>query len=132
MNNFLKMKKNIIFGIFGLAIGLAIGAMVFGSNVKYKNMVKNARLECIKYNKEYNEIYDAIFKNYFMDGGERYKLAALILQNDFPFIMAINKALDIDCREYDENGEVIMAEQKNGEQQPMEHLPNELRIMKGK
>ena len=78
MNNFLKMKKNIIFGIFGLAIGLAIGAMVFGSNVKYKNMVKNARLECIKYNKEYNEIYDAVFKNYFMDGGERYKLAAMM------------------------------------------------------
>lgn len=124
------MKKNYIIGICCSIFGFALGSIVFAPNVKYKTMVENAREECIEYNREYNKNYNTFITNYFATGGEFYKVAASILQNDFPYIMAINKSLNIDCREYDENGEVVMIKGKNGDLSPMEELPNEIRIMK--
>ena len=122
-------KKEIIIGCCGLAIGFAIGAAVFVSNNKYKKMVKEARMECIEYNKEHNQIYNVIMKNYLFQQDEKYGLAgSIMLELDFPHLMSINKALGIDCKKYGENGKVIMSEQ-NGKQYPMEGLPDELKLL---
>jgi len=123
-------KKSIIIGACGLVIGFAIGAIVFGASIKYKHMIEITRNECIEFNKDHNKVYDAIVRNYIIYGGEKYRLAASILQNDFSHIIAINKALGIDCYDYNENGEVIMVEHENGELHPVEKLPEELRIIK--
>ncbi len=122
-------KKHILLGICGAFVGFILGAIIFGSNVKYKKMVKEARLECIKYNNYYNEIYDAAARNYFVTGNQIDKYTVSIIQHDFPYLMAINKALHIDCRDYDEDGEVIMIKNENGELNPMEKLPDELKII---
>lgn len=123
-------KKTIMAASCSLLIGFAIGTLIFGSNIKYKHMVEDARNKCIEYNKQYNEIFNVVTKNYISYGYEEYELAGSILQHDLPYIMAINKALYIDCRIYDESGDVVMYEQKNGERHPGEMLPDELRIIK--
>lgn len=89
-------------------------------------MVDKARVECIEYNKKHNEIFQIVAKNYILYEDEKCGVAASAMQETLPLAMSICKALEIDCRMYDENGDVKMSETGY----PFEGLPDELRIMR--
>lgn len=95
---------------------------------KQEKEIDNARLKVIELNQKYNKLYQAIMSQY-MAGNSDYEAAGMCLQMLTKEIIAVNKALKIDCKQYDENGEAIMVEGKNG-LSPIEIIPNELKIEK--
>lgn len=92
--------------------------------------VDKARRECIELNREFNQLYQVIMLNYAIKGDPDFESAAICLQKLMPKIMSVNKSLQIDCINYDEDGEPIMVKHEDGNLYPGESLPNELKIEK--
>lgn len=64
----------------------------------------------------------------YMSGDAEWESGVVCLQQILKEIMALNKALGIDCKQYSENGKPILTETEDGAKSPIEILPNELRI----
>ena len=92
-----------------------------------QEIIKNAREEVIKLDQKYNQLYQVVMMEY-MRGDSRYESAALCLQEITKELMSVNKALKIDCKQYNENGEPTMLQDKDGSLSPIEIIPNELKI----
>lgn len=87
------------------------------------NNVDDARRECIQLNQEYNRLYQKAMLEY-LSGNTQWDLAAGCLQEIMSELLNVNKALGIDCAQYDENGEPVMMMDANGERHPVEIIPN--------
>lgn len=105
----------------------AVMAVIASSFVSCSDKnVDDARRECIQLNQEYNRLYQKAMLEY-MSGNTQWGLAAGCLQEIMPELLNVNKALGIDCTQYDENGEPVMMEHPNGERHPVEIIPDEIR-----
>lgn len=97
------------------------------SSKKDQEIIDNARVECIKLNQKYNQLYQVVMARY-MSGNSEFEAAALCLQGITPELLSVNKALKIDCKHYDENGNPTMVQNEDGVTSPVEIIPNELSI----
>lgn len=105
---------------------------VLGCNSEHKEdmeIIDNARRDIINLNQKYNNLYQFVMVNY-MQGNNNYGPAAVCLQDLAVELMAVNKALKIDCYKYDEKGNPIMERDNNGKSTPVEIIPNEMKIKK--
>lgn len=97
------------------------------SSEQSEEIVDDSRSAVIELNQRYNELYQVVMKEY-LRGNAEYEAAGVCLQALTKEIMAVNKALHIDCKMYGENGSPQMVEDKYGNLSPIEILPNELKI----
>lgn len=113
-------------------ISLPLLLLLFGCNNSSTNneqIIDNARIEVINLNKKYNRRYQLVYLEYFK-WNKAYESAAICLQELLTEIIAVNKSLKIDCKQYNANGEPSMVEDADGSRSPIEGLPDELRIDK--
>lgn len=96
-----------------------------GQDVRQET-IDNTRMEVIKLNQKYNMLYQAVMSQY-MQGNRNYESAAICLQELAQEIIDVNKALKIDCKQYNENGEPTLIQGEDG-LSPAEGIPNVLRI----
>lgn len=97
------------------------------SSSKDQEIIDNARVECIKLNQKYNQLYQVVMSRY-ISGNSEYESAAICLQEITKELLSVNKALKIDCKHYDENGKPTMMQNKDGGTSPVEIIPNELSV----
>ena len=99
------------------------------SSKEDQEIIENAREEVIKLDQKYNQLYQVVMMEY-MSGDSRYESAAVCLQELTKELLSVNKALKIDCKKYNDNGEPTMLQDKDGSLSPIEIIPNELKIEK--
>lgn len=128
------MKKNILKNVGLLILGFVIGGVVGGFLIQGKGaenqkVLDHGRSKMVEFNKVYNEMVNSVIY-YAIEKNDGYAtVAAQTLQQLTPGIIEINKALKLDCKEYQENGEPLMVKDKNGVENPLEKLPEEVRIL---
>lgn len=93
---------------------------------KEQRTIDNARVEVIKLNQKYNKLYQTVMSEY-VRGNSNFESAAICLQELTKEIIDVNKALKIDCKQYNENGKPSMIQGEDG-LSPVESIPNELKI----
>lgn len=93
------------------------------------SIIDNSRTAVIELNQKYNQLYNIVMKEY-IKGNSEYEAAGICLQSLTKELMAVNKALLIDCKKYDEKGKPQMIEDQSGNLSPVEIIPNELKIEK--
>lgn len=101
--------------------------LIKGDNSDNKKLIDNARREVIKLNQKHNDLYFKV-ASLSMKGDKDYEAGVVCLQELTAEIIAVNKALNIDCKLYDENGKPLMQQNSDGTKSPVEILPNELKI----
>ena len=128
------MKKNILKNVGLLILGFVIGGVVGGFLIQGKcddnqKVLDYSRNKMVEFNKGYNEMVNSVIY-YAIEKNDGYAtVAAQTLQQLTPGLIELNKALKLDCKEYQENGEPLMVKDKNGVENPLEKLPEEVRII---
>ena len=100
---------------------------VGGNSLNEAEIIDAARRKIINLNKKHNKVYNFIAKRY-MKGDKNSEGGVFCLQELTLEIIAVNRALKIDCKSYDENGNPLMIQNADGTKSPAEGLPEELRI----
>ena len=128
------MKKNILKNV-GLLIlgfvmgGAVVGAMMQSKDVETQKVLDFSRSKMVEFNKGYNEMVNSVVY-YAIEKNDGYAtVAAQTLQHLTPELIELNKALRLDCKEYQENGKPLMVKDENGVENPLEKLPEEVRII---
>lgn len=104
------------------------GCQTKSNNNDNDKKIDNARNECIDLNKKYNEYYNIAMLMCMKEPSEEWKFFAYCLQEIGLELRNVNKALGIDCIRYDEKGNPLMIEGKDGNKHPVEIIPEELKL----
>ncbi len=131
------MKHNLILPIvclllgiiIGVSIGLFLSSKATNDNEDAQVILDNSRLYMIEFNKEYNKLYNDLGILVIGEDNDYARLTIHVLQKLTPDLIKINKSLKLDCKKY-QDGNPLMIEDKYGNKNPLEILPEEIRIMK--
>lgn len=127
------MKKNVLKNVGFLILGFILGGIVVGALVSKESETKRtldfSRSKMIELNKEYNELFNKLAYYSMAENNSYATAAAQTLQQLTPGLIELNKALKLDCKEYQENGEPLMVQDEKGSMNPLEKLPEEIRIV---
>lgn len=134
------MKNNLFLIIMCFSIGACMGGAIVASiqanEVQEKeheineiqSTLDKGRNTMIEFNKNYNAITQELFILSFVDNNQAASFALNVLNPMGQKIIELNKSFGIDCKQYNEDGSVLMIESEHG-RSPLETIPKELRIM---
>lgn len=116
--------KKIYVGVLGFIAGCLLTGIIMKLSMENESdeALAEAREAAVKLNVEHNKIYQAVMTQ-AMSGKTECKLAAYCLQNLTMPTLKMDKALKLDCRQY-ENGKPVMIE---GE--ALEILPEVVKVI---
>ena len=124
------MKQKITLVVISLSIGFVVGYMVkptMSDQLKEcQSTINNTRNALIELNKHYNTLFNGL-GYYAMQGNSEATLSIQALQELFPRILHTCKTIGLDCNKYDEDGTPTMIENENGNKNPVEILPEEIK-----
>lgn len=129
------MKEKAIISIVFFLIGLCVGGIAECASMskRIKNneqvIIDNGRTAMIEFNKEYNKVYNNLGYLAIGQGNEYAIVTMQVLQKLTSELIKLNKSLKLDCKIY-RNGAPSLIEDENGNTNPLEKLPEEIRILK--
>lgn len=122
----------VVFNVLALVIGFIIGYVVKPTHSdrleEYISTINHSREASIELNKQFNDIYNKM--GILAMGGNEYAITICqTMQQLTHNIKQVSKALGLDCREYNEDGKPLMIEDENGQTNPVEILPEKIKIV---